>query len=561
MKKYYATVLIILLSPTIVFAQSKTQCHQLGELCRTWGLLKYYHPEIASGKYDWDSVLITSIGDILSARNADHFHKAMDDLLAVAGNDTADYYSPKPDQAIHYRNYDISWIRHAKYLSNKQQEKIHYVATHPHRGGNFYAHPADAMDSTVATSNEKPYKDMLLPDVKYRLLGLFRFWNVINYYYPYKYAIGKPWDKVLQEMIPEMIKASDTLFYYRAIAKMAASINDSHGGLWPEVFKPIAGKYMPPFNFRLMEVKAVVTKIIDSSLMHDASIQEGTILTSVNGVPISRLIKTYWDYVPASNAGGKLKSMHAFILNTHSTQAIYCGINKDGKKIKTVLRQIERDFLKDYLDFFQMDSKITAKVLDENIGYVFFSNLNRRNLDSAMRAVLNTKAIIFDMRNYPIEGTGTYQVPGYFLSQPEIYAKNTYPDFSLPGRFNYTVSNEGTPFSMVGRQNQNPYKGKIILLVDSRTQSAAEWACMTLLTSQNVTVIGNQTAGADGNVTRTILPGGYKIAFSGLGIYFPDGTETQRKGIPIDIEVKYTVADVIQNRDPLLAKAIEFANQ
>ncbi|RBL92397.1 S41 family peptidase [Chitinophaga flava] len=561
MKRNYATILIIILAMTTAFAQSKTQRHQLSELSRTWGLLKYYHPEIASGKHDWDSVLIVNIGNILSARDADRFRKAIDDILAVAGNDTTDYYSPNTDHSIRYRNYDISWINSARYLSNTQKKKLHYIATHPHRGKNFYAHPGDDMDSAVSTSNEKPYKDMLLPDVKYRLLGLFRFWNVINYYYPYKYAIGKPWDQVLLEMIPVMIKASDTLSYYRAIAQMAASINDSHGGLWPEVFKPIAGKYMPPFNFRLIEGKAVVTKIIDSTLVHDARFQVGATLTSINGVPISRLIKTYWDYVPASNAGGKLKSMHAFILNTHLEQALYCGINKDGKKIKTVLRQIERDFLKDYLDFFQMDSKITTKVLEGNIGYVFFSNLNHQNLDSAMKSVMNAKAIIFDMRNYPREGTGTYQVPGHFLSQPEIYARNTYPDFSLPGRFNYMISNEGTAFSQVGRHNQNPYSGKIILLVDSRTQSAAEWACMTLLTSKNVTIIGNQTAGADGNVTRTILPGGYKIAFSGLGIYFPDGTETQRKGIPIDIEVRYTVADAIENRDPLLAKAIEFANK
>ncbi|RAJ83158.1 C-terminal processing protease CtpA/Prc [Chitinophaga dinghuensis] len=561
MKNIYTTILIIILATTTAFAQSTVQCHQLSELSRTWGLLKYYHPEIASGKYDWDSVVIANISNLLSSKYTNGFHSAIDNLLTVAGIDTASYYSPETDHSIRYSNYDISWIKRARYLSNAQKEKLYYIATHPHRGKNFYALPGDAMDSTVATVNEKPYKDMLLPDVKYRLLGLFRFWNVINYYYPYKYAIGKPWDKVQQEMIPVMINSNDTLSYYRAIVRMAASINDSHGGLWPEVFKHIAGKYMPPFNFRLIEGKAVVTKIIDSTLAHDARLQVGATLTSINGVPISRLIKTFWEDVPASNAGGKLKSMHAFILNTHSAQAQYGSISKDGKKFNMVLPQIERDFLKDYLDFFQMNSKITAKILEGNIGYVFFSNLHYKNLDSVMKSLWNTKAIIFDMRNYPMEGTGTYQVPGYLLSQPELYARNTYPDFSLPGRFNYMISNEGTAYSQVGRHNPNPYKGKIILLVDSRTQSAAEWACMTLLTSKNVTIIGNQTAGADGNVTRTILPGGYKIAFSGLGIYFPDGTETQRKGIPIDIEVQYTVADLIENRDPLLAKAIEFVNK
>jgi C-terminal processing protease CtpA/Prc len=50
----------------------------------------------------------------------------------------------------------------------------------------------------------------------------------------------------------------------------------------------------------------------------------------------------------------------------------------------------------------------------------------------------------------------------------------------------------------------------------------------------NATVIGSQTAGADGNVTTVVLPGGYMASFSGLGILYPDGTQTQRTGIKID---------------------------
>lgn len=75
-----------------------------------------------------------------------------------------------------------------------------------------------------------------------------------------------------------------------------------------------------------------------------------------------------------------------------------------------------------------------------------------------------------------------------------------------------------------------------------------------------VTVIGSPTAGADGNVTRTTLPGGYKLNFSGLGIYYPDNQETQRVGIPIDIRVDYTIKDVIAKSDPVLKRAVEIIN-
>ncbi|MET0463939.1 MAG: S41 family peptidase, partial [Chitinophagaceae bacterium] len=229
------------------------------------------------------------------------------------------------------------------------------------------------------------------------------------------------------------------------------------------------------------------------------------------------------------------------------------------KNVKQV-RQIKRNFLQDYLDFMQMTSPVVSKLIDGNIGYVYFSNINAKNMDSAMNAVINTKAIIFDMRNYPAEGYVTYYIPGYFLSEQKIYARNTYPNFDLPGMFKYIPANEGTNVSTVGKDSLKRYNGKIILLVDHRTQSAAEWACMTMMTADKVTVIGNQTAGADGNVTRTILPGSYNINFSGLGIYFPNGAETQRTGIPIDIEVKYKIEDIVNNVDPVLNSAIKYAN-
>ena len=71
-------------------------------------------------------------------------------------------------------------------------------------------------------------------------------------------------------------------------------------------------------------------------------------------------------------------------------------------------------------------------------------------------------------------------------------------------------------------------------------------------------IIGNQTAGADGNQTRMIFPGNYKILFSGLGIYHANGDEAQRVGIPIDIPVKYTISDFINDKDPILERAVEF---
>ena len=48
---------------------------------------------------------------------------------------------------------------------------------------------------------------------------------------------------------------------------------------------------------------------------------------------------------------------------------------------------------------------------------------------------------------------------------------------------------------------------------------------------------------------------------SSIGIYYPDGGETQRIGIVPDIEVKPTIDGIRNGKDELLEKAIELISE
>ncbi|MDR1672079.1 MAG: hypothetical protein LBS09_01240 [Bacteroidales bacterium] len=43
---------------------------------------------------------------------------------------------------------------------------------------------------------------------------------------------------------------------------------------------------------------------------------------------------------------------------------------------------------------------------------------------------------------------------------------------------------------------------------------------------------------------------------SGIGVYYPDGRETQRTGIAMDEVVEFTIRGIIEGRDELLERAI-----
>jgi C-terminal processing protease CtpA/Prc len=98
----------------------------------------------------------------------------------------------------------------------------------------------------------------------------------------------------------------------------------------------------------------------------------------------------------------------------------------------------------------------------------------------------------------------------------------------------------------------------MIILVNEETQSNGEFTAMGFRKAKNATVVGSQTAGADGNVTPMFnLPGGISTVFTGLGVYYPDGKETQRIGIVPDVVVKPTIKGISEGKDEVLDKAME----
>jgi len=125
---------------------------------------------------------------------------------------------------------------------------------------------------------------------------------------------------------------------------------------------------------------------------------------------------------------------------------------------------------------------------------------------------------------------------------------------SYPGKFIWEKAKKV-------RSNKNKYYiGKVIVLVNEETQSSAEYSTMILQVGDNVITIGSQTSGADGDISKINFLG-YRSYISGLGVFYPDGTETQRVGVKIDVVVKPTIKGIQEGRDEILEKALELIDQ
>lgn len=95
---------------------------------------------------------------------------------------------------------------------------------------NNFKHASKTTSANLSMRNfkDKPYPEMEFPNMEYRLLALFRFWNVINYFYPYKDLIGEPWDNILHRYIPKFEADKNALEYNYTVQELMAETKDSH---------------------------------------------------------------------------------------------------------------------------------------------------------------------------------------------------------------------------------------------------------------------------------------------------------------------------------------------
>ena len=195
------------------------------------------------------------------------------------------------------------------------------------------------------------------------------------------------------------------------------------------------------------------------------------------------------------------------------------------------------------------------QLMDDNIGFIDLGELRLKDVDSAMHTLINTKALIVDVRKRP--KYTLYAISNYLNKEKVNFASLLLPFQQHPGVFYFDTNYYAGPENI----NEDYYQGQVILLINENTYSHGEFTCMALQTAPNVLLIGSNTAGADGNVSKIKFPGGITTFFSGLGVYYPNGDQTQRIGIRPDIEVIQTINGVRSGEDELLNAALKYLKQ
>ncbi|MEO9481965.1 MAG: S41 family peptidase [Ekhidna sp.] len=525
--------------------QSLSKIDRIYYTCKVWGFLKYYHPLVSRGAFDWDDKMQKVLGFTSNfqthAQLSDYMARWIYNLGAIKPCTSC---QPAPYDPF-LKNFDLSWTQ-SSVFTDKLKETLKGVEENRFQGDHYYIGQGKIQE--FEPKNELPQQDLNWKDENQRLLPLFRYWNYIEYFYPYKYQTEQSWDDVLKEMIPKFLAAKTKLDFHLAMLELVVKVDDSHAGFMTPTLEQMPYYNYLPARFDMIEDQLVITEIIDEQKAQMADLQVGDIIKTINNESAIDLHDSNKKYIWGSNESVKNRSLyHTLFMGIQGP--VQATIERDGSTKTTSLT------LYKYADLTYTKTGPKAKwtTPSDSIGYVNMGELVVGDVDQMMGELMDKTVIIFDIRNSP---RGTYRAISKYLNPSDtIFVRYTKPDYTYPGKFVWQGE------ASCGGDNPDYFKGLVVLLVNENTQSHAEFTCMCLQTAPNVVVVGSETAGTDGKVSRFALVSRLYTAMSGIGVYYPDGSETQRVGIVPDIYVEPTLTGIIEGRDEVLEKAMEVAKE
>lgn len=528
-----------------LIGQNELQQSYLTSYGQVWGFLKYFHPK--PSELNWDNVLLNDYAEIIKCQTNEEFSILIDDLIANCGD-----YNGEQRDIVDSLNFKQSymWLEESL-LTDKQRTYLIELLNNKPIFKNKYISGTPV--GIPKFTNEEDYGVYNFePSIQF--LSITRYWNIINYFCPNRDIIPKNWTQVYRVHVNDFIQANSYEKYYFAIRKLSSEIRDGHGFVRAENNPMNAYKYAPFFCLYFSDGYYINTVFQDS--LHSINLKRKDKLISIDGIPVEEKINQLGMILSTSN--DYYLSNYTHYLRITDQDSITIAISREGKLIKnTYAAMDEKTMISRYKRTPSVEKKSPYSLLIDSLSgkqycYVNLGRLKRKDINSKFKRKLSqTDNLIIDVRNYP--NWTLIKFSDLLIKDKGKFAKFKAMNFDYPGSYKWTQS------QTIGNK-KNGYNGNIYVLVDYHTMSQAEYTVMAFQQHPNTIVIGGQTAGADGNICAIPLPFGIKSVYSGLGVFYPDGTPTQQIGIERDFEVVQE-SSYLDGKDLIFEKAIELIRE
>ena len=417
-------------------------------------------------------------------------------------------------------------------------------------------------------SYSDPLKDNLFLD---KNLASFDYvWTTIRDKYYDPNLGGHDWQAIYDTLKPKVETAESMDDVRNVLRTMLGVFGESHFAIIPsEIYsnldfkgdtlvhdrKKLDFSGSPGFDVRLLNGEIIVTSVLSESPASKAGIKTGWMLQQIDEDTLTQILPKLleqFDGNPMQDlilyANVKYKLMGAI---GDSVQLQFLDENNKLEQKKLVrIQQKGKPYQFGYLPevYVWMD----VDTLKSNVGYVAFNGFMdpvrlMPKYNQAIQSFMNVQSpgVIIDLRgNTGGIGAMAMGMAGWFVKE-----KNQYLG---------TLTIRGNDLKIIVNNRPEQYLGKVAILVDALSASSSEFLAGGLQDLGCATIIGTRTAAAALPSAIERLPNGDGFQYVFANYVSAGGQKLEGRGVIPDIKVKLDRGSLLQGRDLVLEKAIEW---
>ncbi len=559
---------------------------------RLYGYVRYFHPSDEASQIDWDKFAMDGVLFVEDAPDTNALIQRLQTLFCpiaptvlIYANGTEPQLSDNlilPRQQRHMNV--VMWKHHGwgfGISSAYTSERISDVASKDYFPENFpdpqepyHADLGSGISALVPLSlysNEdgtlpKAPVDMVksLPisgsanyspsgkDRTTRLADIVITWTVIQHFYPYFDVVNTDWDNALRTSLAEAAISEDDLDFKFTLDRMMEKINDGHAGsvVGPDYIYENSNPL--PINWAWIENKLVITHV----LLSDTQLKPGDIVLAIDDEPVEDIIREV--EARTSGATTQVKKYIALnkMINGDSPQvALRIQPFSGDEYTLTVSRTIPWEDWHN-ATYFKLPEKPSIFEIKPGIFYISAGRFTPDEFKEALENLKKAKGIIFDLREYPDNDrlASSFRV---FSTTPLQGPKFLYPEIVSPDHQNMKFEDRTWWVQPSG----DYFQTKTVLLIGANTVSAGETWAQIFSFNKMGDLVGEPTAGTNGDINQIKLPGNFTVTFTGLKTLNQDDSQFHGIGVQPTYPVSPTIQGIAEGRDEILDFAVNLLDK
>jgi len=535
----------------------------LHAFARAYGLVRFFHPSDEAAHADWNALALLGVEQAEGAHNPAELAAALNRVFqpvapgfeAVAGTRAPAAIVPvRPAGAASAVRWEhVGMGNDPSHVYHSERVAVAGIApedvlTEALPGGVAIRLPMvvwrDAAGATLprATATLPPsakpagYRPAGF-DRTTRLAATIAAWSMYQHFYPYFDVVHVDWDAELDRTLRAAATDADDFIFSYTLRSLVAALHDGHGSA--PYWGPPRGAL--PLAWDWVEGRLAITNVGPGA----EGIARGDIVTAIDGVPAGEALATRMATYSGSEQWTRVRGLADLLTGAPNRDVALTLTGADGGA--HVVHLAYRETAPD-----ARIREIRPEPIAELAPGILYVDLDRVTEDqyrARLADLARARGLIFDLRGYP-------RMPPEFLThlndRPLRSAIFAPPTYRRPDRQGVTYTDGGWNLAPQAPR----FTTNFVFVTNGSAISYAESVLGVISNNHLGDIIGEPSAGANGNNTLFPLPGGYAVTWTAMRVTNRDGSQHHLLGVRPTIPLSRTLAGVRAGRDELLDRAL-----